>query len=136
MEGSAVVELDRSALAERMYQYRLMAREGSGVVVLGPIVTVRGVERIGSGFIEVGPSPTSGQINIVFAVESRAEISIDVFDLAGRRVETLARGVWPSGTHTASWSGLGDGIASPAGVYIVRYRFPDGVAVRSVVRVR
>ena len=63
--------------------------------------------------------------------ERPAEIQIDVYDLLGRRVASLARGPWPAGAHEVQWNG-----EAPAGIYVLRYRYPGGQDRRGIVRVR
>ena len=49
------------------------------------------------------------------------EVSIDIFDVQGRRVETLMHGVRPPGSYDIQWRHRGGagGDASP-GVYVCR----------------
>lgn len=137
LENRAVVELDRSAVSDRAYRYRLIAREGSDDTVIGPAIAVGAQARPESHLVQVGPNPGSGPVKIAFALKHAAAIEIDVFDVQGRRVASPGRGVWPPGTHTLEWSGrTHSGEAASAGVYLVRYAYPGGQDRRVIVRVR
>jgi parallel beta-helix repeat protein len=134
--NSVVVELDGSAATDRTYWYRLVAQEGSATEVIGAPIEVRAEARLGFRLMEVGPSPGSGQVRIAFALPRTVDIQISVFDVQGRRVATLASGVWPAGAHEVEWNGRTGGALAPAGLYVLYYRYPGGIDKRAVVRVR
>lgn len=73
-------------------------------------------------FASIAPNPFRGAVAFVIDVPQGAgAVSVAVYDLAGRRVRTLADGSLPAGRHTLSWNGrtdAGDPIAP--GVYLVR----------------
>jgi flagellar hook assembly protein FlgD len=57
-----------------------------------------------------------------------------VYDVAGRRVATIAEGRYPAGAHPLRWDGgtEGGGVA-PAGVYFIRIvAGPDRVTRKAV----
>jgi len=68
------------------------------------------------------PNPFGSFTRIDLAVPSGgAEVDVSVYDVAGRRVTTLASGFLVGGTHELSWSGTGErGVDSAAGVYFCR----------------
>ena len=82
----------------------------------------------------MGANPSRGPVQIEFELRERAAIQLDVFDVQGRLVASLARGVWPAGRHTVEWSGLAGNARLPGGLYLVRYRYPGGEDKRRVVR--
>jgi parallel beta-helix repeat protein len=136
-DGRAVVELDRTALPDRAYRYRLMAQDGGKVTVLDPGIVVEAQARLSFDLAEVGPSPSSGPIRIAFTLAREAAIEIDVFDLLGRQVTTLASGNWLAGAQVVSWDGsTRDGRAAPPGMYVVRYVYPGGQSRRRIMRFR
>jgi hypothetical protein len=130
-DGGSLVELDRSALPDHTYRYRLVAMDGGKLVVLDPGIVVEAQARLSFALGQVGPSPSAGPLRIAFTLAHDAEIEIAVFDLLGRRVATPAQGAWPGGTQVVSWTG-----PAPAGVYVVRYAFPGGQDRRAIVRYR
>ena len=135
-EGEVVVELDRSALSDRSYSYRLIALEEAEVTVIGAPIVVETHARLDSRLVDVGPNPGDGPVRIAFTVKHAALIEIDVFDVQGRRVASPGRGAWAPGTHELVWDGrLRNGKPASAGMYIVRYAFPGGQDQRAIVRV-
>ena len=68
------------------------------------------------------PNPSSRATSIAFDLPAPQTISLMVFDVAGRRVRTLAEDMHlPAGRRTVSWDGLDDtGSAVASGVYFYR----------------
>jgi hypothetical protein len=133
-EGEAtVVELDQSVVPGESCWYRLVSREaGQDRVVAAPIEVSAAV---GSAFglIAVGPNPSRGPVDVEFALARQASIGVDVLDIQGRSVASLARGIWPAGQHHVEWSGSSGRVALGPGVYLVRYRYPGGQEFRRVI---
>jgi hypothetical protein len=84
------------------------------------------------------PNPFGARTSIGFTLERTGRVKLGVFDLAGRRVRTLAVGEHAAGRHDVAWDGRDDaGRAVRAGSYRVRLELPDGTSlVRGMVRVR
>ena len=49
------------------------------------------------------PNPFRGTTLIAFDLPSGCPVTLEVFDLLGRRVATLADASFPAGRHTAEW---------------------------------
>ena len=65
------------------------------------------------------------------------EIDIVAYDVGGRRVSTLANGVWNAGRHAFHWTTMGDeGRPLPNGVYFVRFSAGGYQATQRVLVVR
>ena len=64
-------------------------------------------------------------------------VELAAYDVAGRRVATVAQGSWPAGRHTMSWTPRGsNGTTLASGVYLLRLE-ADGVeSVRRIVVTR
>ena len=71
------------------------------------------------------PNPFGEGTLIRFAVPVKSQVMIEVFDVNGRRVRTLARGVWQPGYHAATWDGRDDR-SRPARPGIYFYRMTAG----------
>jgi hypothetical protein len=85
----------------------------------------------------VAPNPFMGAATVTFELARASVVSLDVFDVAGRRVRRLAGGAFARGTHVATWDGrLAGGERAPAGVYVVRLAADGTRATRRVVLVR
>jgi hypothetical protein len=67
------------------------------------------------------PNPFRGTTSIAFDLPVASSVTLEVFDLLGRKVVTLAQGEHPAGSHTVEWN-LRDtsGGAVRPGVYIYR----------------
>jgi len=62
---------------------------------------------------------------------------IDVYDVLGRRVRTLARGALRAGDSVVSWDGLAlDGAPAGNGMYFARLATPAGVRSTKVILMR
>jgi hypothetical protein len=84
------------------------------------------------------PNPFSNGMRMAYLVsDPRQEVHITVYDLAGRRVRTLAAGPQPAGRHLATWDGRDeDGTAIRSGMYFVRARIGAEMRKVQVVFVR
>lgn len=79
------------------------------------------------------PNPFGNGTLIRFAVPQKSAVTIEVFDVHGRRVKTLVRGEWHAGFHATSWDGRDDrGRRLGAGVYLCRMSARDFQATRKL----
>ena len=64
------------------------------------------------------PNPFNPTTVIEFSLPSRSEIELNVYDILGRKVRTLATGSYEAGTHSITWDALdGSGKKVASGVY-------------------
>ncbi|MFQ5473827.1 MAG: FlgD immunoglobulin-like domain containing protein, partial [Dehalococcoidia bacterium] len=76
------------------------------------------------------PNPGSSGCRISFDLPVQSDVSLKIFDAAGRQVVTLEDRVFEPGSHSISWDGLdASGVAVPSGVYF--YRLEAGTFVDS-----
>ena len=120
-QGGAFHYLD-DAVAGGTYTYQLdgMLRDGSEVVVDSRTVTFSGAPKTFS-FAAVGASPARGGTTLRYSLPKAANVSIEVYNIAGAKVRTLISGSKAAGVYTVPFS-LNDGAGrklSP-GVYMVR----------------
>jgi len=66
------------------------------------------------------PDPASDVARIRFSIPERQRVSLEVFDIRGRRVATLVDGVRDAGQHQAEF--VARARARAAGVYVYRLR--------------
>jgi len=72
------------------------------------------------------PNPFNPSTSLRFFLPEAREIELTIYDAAGRRVRTLARGPWKAGEHTVQWNGRDDrGGSVASGVYLYRLRAGD-----------
>lgn len=69
----------------------------------------------------VSPNPFMDVATISFSLDNSGPVSIEIFDMSGRLVTTLAEGSsFASGSHSVTWNGTVSGAPVPGGVYICR----------------
>ena len=74
-------------------------------------------------------SPLGGATAVVLDLAAHAAARVDVFDVQGRRLATLADHDFAAGAHVLAWDGRDAGGARAArGLYFVRLTTPDRVA--------
>lgn len=80
------------------------------------------------------PNPFNGQVILRYQVARPGPVRLEVFDLAGRRVQTLADGYHAAGPYQVCWRGTRGAASSVAsGTYLVRMRSAAGLEVRKVL---
>jgi hypothetical protein len=73
------------------------------------------------------PNPFRGGTALHFGLSRAGEVRLELFDVGGRRVRTLANGMHSPGSHTVPWDGRDDGgHVAGAGIYFVRLVTPAG----------
>jgi hypothetical protein len=77
-------------------------------------------------------NPVSGQARVSFDVPRASAVSVQVFDVTGRAVDTLADGVFEPGTYDREW----DSSKSSPGVYFVRMKTREFEKVHKIISVR
>ncbi len=74
------------------------------------------------------PNPFNAATTFRFELERSADITFSIYDVAGRRVRTLAQGVRPRGQHEIAWDGKDDrGARMASGLYFGALRVDAGV---------
>jgi hypothetical protein len=53
--------------------------------------------------VSVAPNPASGPVGVTFEVEREGPVTLEVFDVAGRRAGSAVRASFPAGLHTLRW---------------------------------
>lgn len=85
----------------------------------------------------VRPNPARVSASLSFELPAAQEVALEVFDVTGQRVATLARGRREAGTHRLEWAGRTDaGDRVPAGLYFVRLEAGGRAETRRVAWIR
>ena len=114
----------------------LLVGNGSGTV------GVEGGTPLAFGLWQNQPNPFTFRTSIRYALPRRADVSLEVFDLQGHRVATLARGEQPPGLYTVPFGADAldvDGRALSrlgSGVYFYRFRAGPFSASRKMLLMR
>ena len=83
------------------------------------------------------PNPATGGTLIRFELPASGAAEVTVYDLAGRRIRTLASGFRGAGSHGVRWDGAdAQGRPLPDGVYFCRVSTAAGTAVEKILLVR
>ena len=73
--------------------------------------------------LQVGPNPFNPRTTIRYSLPKDGDVSLDIFDVRGRKVKTLVTGRQTAGQHIVNWEGRdGRGNPQPSGVYLVQMR--------------
>lgn len=67
--------------------------------------------------------------HIPFTLASGGKVTLKVFDMLGREIQTLAQGTYAPGAYTKKFAATG----LPAGLYIYRLQVGEAVAVRKIM---
>lgn len=120
-------------------EYRVIVTDSHGrsLAVLGPVrVDDAGAGTRARASIVVMANPFALPGRLIFTLPQPATVSVDVFDLRGRRVAVLARGPYTAGAHEAIWRGTDDrGRPVASGVYLVRLSGGAGIGAEARITV-
>ncbi len=78
------------------------------------------------------PNPFAGSTALSYRLGTPARVTVEVFDVRGRRVATLVDAEQPTGEHRVTWDGAG----AAAGTYLVRLSAEGREQTRSVTLAR
>lgn len=77
--------------------------------------------RPGLHLAEAAPNPFNPLTRLDFEIDGPGQVTLRIYDTAGRLVQTLVDETLPSGHHTAMWDGRdARGQAASAGIYLYR----------------
>ena len=84
------------------------------------------------------PNPFNPVTTIAFSLPHVSPVRLEIYDVSGRKVRTLAAGHYSAGSHTLQWDGTDDaGRPVPSGVYWCRLQAGKGfVQSRKMVLLR
>jgi hypothetical protein len=78
---------------------------------------------LGDGFVRTYPNPFRATTGLSFSLARGGDVSVDIFDLQGRRVRFLERRGLAAGEHVLVWDGKDEGgNLAGSGVYLTRWR--------------
>lgn len=141
LESQSLLSLDVRRQYAEVIRIGWMIDHGRGI---GTICTNDGAKMLpedtspaldmadGIASLELQVFPTAGSADVEFAVssENSEDVSIGVYDVAGRRVAELARGAYAPGIYRVRWDAK-----SGSGVYFVRGRIADQAFTQSRVAI-
>lgn len=75
------------------------------------------------------PNPFNPTTEISFSLAAASNVSLEVFNITGQKVEVLANGSFDAGTHSISWNASD----MPSGIYLYRLTTNDFVDTKKMV---
>jgi len=83
------------------------------------------------------PNPSRDRTNIRFGLPRDREVSVSVYDVAGRKLRQLVSGILPAGEHSVPWDYRDQsGAQVPAGLYLVKLQAENRVLTQRAIRVK
>jgi hypothetical protein len=111
------------------YQVTLWAGSGTGVP--------EGMTAAGVLLEQNAPNPVSSSTSISFSLLNPTDVQLEIFDVSGRLVRSLASGHQDAGTHQVTWNGRDNSGSQLAnGVYYYRLSTSTGVASKALTLVQ
>jgi glucose/arabinose dehydrogenase len=87
--------------------------------------------------LRAAPNPFRAGTHLSFALPAEADVRLEIFDVSGRRLRTLAAGRMAAGAHRSIWDGRNDAGATVApGVYLARLVRAERSETLRVMRLR
>lgn len=81
------------------------------------------------------PNPFSIRTVIEASLPGSAGITVEVFDLSGKKIRALADGIYPEGLHQFQWDGARqNGRKAEAGIYLIRMTAGNSATYLKVVK--
>ena len=75
------------------------------------------------------PNPFNAQTTIQYYLPERSSVSIEIFDILGRKITTLAEGTKPAGSHQAPWDANGQA----TGIFFYRLMAGNHIETRMML---
>jgi hypothetical protein len=99
--------------------FRIQPRDDNDIVLIAAGVSPTAAKSV-SFALAANPSRTP---RVEYSIPRADDVELSVFDVSGRKIQTLARGNQPAGAHFEIWDGRDSrGKVSGAGVYFYRLR--------------
>jgi hypothetical protein len=113
----------RGSLASANLEYGLLADENNERISVAPAIAA-GITAETPSSYSLGanyPNPFNAGTVINYSLGGDCQARLDVFDILGRHVRTLADEIQPAGPHQANWDGTDSrGRAVASGMYFYR----------------
>ena len=135
--------------SEQLFSNALGMLESAYDVALPELCCFRGLE-VGScdevdvpefgpslASLAVHPNPFNPRATVAFTLQRNESVTVEVFDVTGKRVSVLAAGEFAAGNHALTWEGRDrSGRALSSGTYLVRLFAGTTVLTQKVALVR
>jgi hypothetical protein len=87
--------------------------------------------------LSVNPSVFTSKASVEYTLPVGQSISLDVYDVLGNHIKTLASGNFPAGSYSSDWNGR-DGLGNPvaSGIYICVLKATEKKKVRKITLIK
>ncbi|HOJ06654.1 MAG: T9SS type A sorting domain-containing protein [Ignavibacteriota bacterium] len=123
------------------FQYRLKQIDTDGKFEYSDVVEVEIVPEkfeLSQNY----PNPFNPSTTIRFSIPKETRLKINIYNMLGELVETIADGTYEAGYHKVTFSAIGgsasggNAFSLPSGAYIYRFESPDFVQVRKMILIK
>ena len=88
-------------------------------------------------FLGARPNPAGAEVTLSYALARALDVRLEVYDVRGRLVRTLATGLQEAGAHVIRWDGTdAQGRRATSGVYMYRFRAGSEAASGRILLLR
>lgn len=127
---------DRNVTAGRSYEYVLTVLTKEGEAIKSRTVHVN-IKRYQLSLQQNYPNPFNPATSISFTLPERMKIDLSIYDINGKRIKTLSRGVFNSGHSEINWNGTNEaGVHVSSGVYFAKLKAGNRVLSKKMVLLR
>jgi hypothetical protein len=127
--------VDHDVAGGRKYQYQLVVTTPRGSEFRSSIVTATATAVVFTNALaQNAPNPFNPSTSIAYSVGARADVVLEIYDVAGALVRRIEEGVRDAGEYAVEWDGRDDaGNVVGTGVYFYRLDGINGVAPKKMV---
>lgn len=145
VENDTLERWNTNGLSVGWHTLRLIIRNTNGDTIdiyRSVFLTATGVDEEvaspGIFFFEVNSAnPTRGDFEITYSLPAVSDVAIEIYNVSGTKVKTLALGRQKPGVRRVCWKGTDDwGRRLPAGIYFYRFRAGEKEINKKIVLLR
>lgn len=96
-----------------------------------PIVGVEETDLANTNAFKAAPNPYQGETTISYTLQDRQDVRLEVFDLLGKKIQTIHNAPQAAGSHAYPFSAKQLGL--PSGMYLVQLTIGDKRATQKIV---
>lgn len=136
IDGTDYRFVDGRIEAGSSYRYRVeyLADEGRALLFeTDPVLT----PSVSYSLSQNRPNPFNPATEIAYSLPDAAHVTIEIFDVSGRRVKCLVNGYVHAGVHRTMWNGLDEGNKPVAsGIYFYHMKAGKWARARKMILIR
>ncbi len=104
---------------------------GSGYLArYAPETGIEETEPAPASEMNITPNPFNSTLSVSFTLQEAMDISLTVYDLSGRLVDTVTTALFPAGNNIVNWTSP-EGLSS--GCYLIRLDSPNGSVTKNCI---